>query len=148
MPASQVLIIGYGNTLCSDDGVGYYAAASLQTTNISGATILACHQLTPELAGPLFDVERVIFIDAQLGEPAGKVSCQEVFSQDTKGNLITHHVSPQSLLALVQILFGYAPRAWLCTLTAQSFELGEQLTPTVQAAFPELLNTVRNLLPA
>jgi hypothetical protein len=46
----QVLIVGYGNPLRGDDGLGWRAAERLRTViQDAGVEILALHQLTPEL---------------------------------------------------------------------------------------------------
>ncbi len=46
-----VLVVGYGSTLRTDDGVGRAAAQRLVTDpRLDGATVIACHQLAPELA--------------------------------------------------------------------------------------------------
>jgi len=56
-------IIGYGNTLREDDGVGYCMAETIAQWNLTGIASKAVHQLTPDLAAHLAEVDRVIFID-------------------------------------------------------------------------------------
>jgi len=49
--AARVLVIGYGNTLRGDDGLGQRAAEALaQRALPDGVEVLSCHQLTIELA--------------------------------------------------------------------------------------------------
>jgi hydrogenase maturation protease len=61
----DVLIIGYGNPLRSDDGVGWQAAELLtDDPRLADAQILACHQLTPELAEDVSRAGFVVLIDA------------------------------------------------------------------------------------
>ena len=45
---SGVLVIGYGNTLRSDDGAGVVAAERLAEAIGSRATVLTRHQLLPD----------------------------------------------------------------------------------------------------
>ncbi|MGA1285390.1 MAG: hypothetical protein ACO34J_15215 [Prochlorothrix sp.] len=59
----RTLIIGYGNTLREDDGVGYCMAEAIAQWNLTGIESKAVHQLTPDLAAHLAEVDRVIFID-------------------------------------------------------------------------------------
>ena len=55
------LVIGYGNSLRGDDGAGPYAARLLQNMNDEGGwDIVACHQLTPELAETISRASLVI----------------------------------------------------------------------------------------
>ncbi len=52
----KALIIGYGNVLRSDDGIGWHVAERLAAdARFDDVTILQRHQLTPELA---LDVSR------------------------------------------------------------------------------------------
>ena len=69
---ARVLILGCGNPLRGDDGVGWHAAERLLKRSAElDATIKSCHQLTPELAEPVSKAERVIFIDARIGQTPG-----------------------------------------------------------------------------
>lgn len=66
-PGTSSLVIGIGNPLRGDDGIGWRLAAQLPVG--SGLVVRCCQQLTPELAADLALVERVLFLDAWL-EPA------------------------------------------------------------------------------
>ena len=59
------LVIGIGNPLRSDDGIGWRLAAQLPAG--AGLGVRCRQQLTPELAEELAAVERVLFLDAWLG---------------------------------------------------------------------------------
>ncbi len=50
-PRSRLLIIGYGNTLFGDDGLGQLIAQRVAEWAVPGVLALARHELTPELAG-------------------------------------------------------------------------------------------------
>ena len=44
-----VLVVGYGNALRTDDGVGWHAAERLaDDPRLADATVIAVHQLTPD----------------------------------------------------------------------------------------------------
>lgn len=48
---ARVLVLGYGNPLRSDDGLGWRVAVELFRANASvDVLVLPCHQLTPDLA--------------------------------------------------------------------------------------------------
>ena len=49
-PVIELLVIGYGNTLRRDDGVGPKVVEALATENLPGVQPLVCPQLTPEIA--------------------------------------------------------------------------------------------------
>jgi len=59
----SVLVIGYGNPLRCDDGVGQQIAKAVATWGIPNVEAIAVHQLTPELAEKLVTVDLAIFVD-------------------------------------------------------------------------------------
>src|ERR1700686_2681571 len=64
------LIIGIGNPLRSDDGLGWAVAEQLTIEGDTGCDIQAVHQLTPELAQKMALASLVVLIDASReGEP-------------------------------------------------------------------------------
>lgn len=68
MQSFSILIIGYGNNLRSDDGVGRYLAEIIEQQQLPLVKALSVHQLTPELVLEIADSQAVIFIDAIAGE--------------------------------------------------------------------------------
>ncbi|HEY9173382.1 MAG TPA: hydrogenase maturation protease, partial [Verrucomicrobiae bacterium] len=58
-PIADLLVIGYGNTLRRDDGIGPKVAEAVAELNLPGVRSLACPQLTPELAEPIAHAKRV-----------------------------------------------------------------------------------------
>src|SRR4051794_12612618 len=68
-----ILIIGYGNSFCGDDGVGPCAAELLAEHDIPHVQCIAIHQLTPELAAPISLADVVFFVDAAYGTTPGEI---------------------------------------------------------------------------
>jgi len=64
-PEVPSLVIGIGNPLRGDDGIGWRLAALMPAR--AGLAVRCRQQLTPELAEELASVERVLFLDAWLG---------------------------------------------------------------------------------
>jgi Ni,Fe-hydrogenase maturation factor len=124
----HTLIIGYGNPLRGDDGFGWHAALRLrEIVHDADIEILAVHQLTPELMDPISRARRVIFIDAAVGEDAGKLT---VAPLETTGSL-----------------YRARPEALLITVVGLDFEIGADLSEPVQLALESLAGTkIRELL--
>jgi hydrogenase maturation protease len=142
----NALIVGYGNPLRGDDGVGQAIAQAFADADaIDGVDALACHQLTPELAERFAAAARVVLIDVAAGREAGRVSVALLQPAPAPASTLGHHVEPAQLLYLAQALYGRSPEAYLVTVGAGSLELGEGLSPLVIAALPELIATVRRL---
>jgi hydrogenase maturation protease len=144
---ARTLIIGYGNPLRGDDGLGWHAARRLRERIADpDVGILALHQLTPELADDLSRADLAIFIDAACeGEP-GSV-CRRRVEPSSGEAAFTHHATPEALLSAARALFGRAPDAVLFTAAVESVELSERLTPAAERALERIVAEVIGLAP-
>lgn len=132
---ARPLIIGIGNTLRSDDGAGAAVCVRVQEALGDAVDIEIVHQLTPELCAPISQAREVIFVDAHADSAAGTLNIITVQPLDSDNlSAFTHDFTPSALLAASRELFGQTPPALLITIGAQSFELGENLTPKVAEA--------------
>lgn len=138
--ATRVLVIGYGNTLRGDDGVGRIVAEQLaEVIQSEQVDVLSCHQLTVELAEEISQAHIVILIDAAVGDTPGAIACEEVLPSTTQPTALLHYMEPGVLLASTHGLYGTCPTMFLWTVVGESFEYGEQCSPSVQQVIPDLL---------
>lgn len=128
------LILGYGNPLCSDDGVGWRVVEALAHVVPQGWATETVYQLTPEWAEPISRAAVVIFVDAAVGDCPGEVCDFPLVP--AAGRAGSHEATPEGLLAMAQELFGRCPPAHMVTITGGSFAIAETLTPAVEAAVP------------
>lgn len=104
---NRTLVLGLGNTLLGDEGVGVYAVRHL-TRMLPATDDLLCLDggtLSFTLAGPIEDCSRLIVIDAaELRAPAGSVRLFEGQEMDRHvgagGKHSVHEVSLADLLAI------------------------------------------------
>ncbi|MBE9195661.1 hydrogenase maturation protease [Synechocystis sp. LEGE 06083] len=146
----STLIIGYGNTLRGDDGVGRYLAEEIARQNWPHCRVISTHQLTPELAEAIAAVEQVIFIDAQWHQDQSSplVQCQPLYlppPEQLSGEL-GHRGNPLELMALAKILYGVEVQAWWILIPAFTFDYGETLSPLTAMAQAEALAKIRPLV--
>ncbi|BAZ06351.1 hydrogenase maturation protease [Calothrix sp. NIES-3974] len=138
---NNVLVIGYGNDLRSDDGIGQRVANEFkQNSRFRNLTSLAVHQLTPELTQKIVKADLVIFVDACFNwQTSDKSRIQLTLNPDVRVRILEpdnntplggHTANPQSLLTLTQVIYGYCPPALLVTVPGENFQLGEQLSLT------------------
>ncbi|BAU62654.1 hydrogenase maturation protease [Stanieria sp. NIES-3757] len=142
----KCLIIGYGNTLRSDDGAGQLVAEEVANWNLKNLRVISTHQLTPELAADIAETELVIFVDAYLASASPKIKtyCLEPLANPSK---IESHISnPRVLLTLAQTLYNYCPQAWLITVPGENFDLGDCLSPLTQHGITEAVKKIESLL--
>jgi hydrogenase maturation protease len=142
-PKPALLVIGYGNTLRGDDGVGPRVAEKVGSLRLPGVHTLICQQLSPEHADPVSQAERVVFVDAAVDAPQ-EVQFRELEPSDTT-QLMAHAADPRTMLALARDVFGHAPKAWWLTIPAVNLEFGEELSPEAQRGFEEAVEKIRLL---
>ncbi len=144
-PAARtaLLIIGYGNTLRSDDGVGPRVAEAVAVLHLPGVLTWACPQLTPELAEPISQARVVVFVDAAVDTPR-EVQLRPLVPAKSS-QIMAHAADPRTMLALARDLFGHAPQAWWLTIPALDLGFGEDLSTTAQAGLETALDRIRAL---
>jgi len=141
MDPGQFLVIGYGNTLRRDDGVGPRVAQALSAFNLAGVRAIALHQLAPELAEPISQASGVIFVDARVSGPPGLTL--EKLEPGNGIPALDHALDPPALLKLAGELFGRTPSAWILAIPVTDMEFGDTLSPAVQAAIDLALNQIQ-----
>ena len=137
------LVIGYGNTLRGDDGLGPRTAAAVAAWNRRDVRAIACHQLGPELAERISTARRVVFVDAAESAGPVRVSPRE---PGGAGEIVTHSADPRPLLGLAKALFGRCPPAWWVTIPASSFEFSEELSAPARDGLSIALGRIQSVL--
>jgi hydrogenase maturation protease len=142
-----ITVIGLGNVICCDDGVGMHALARLRdsrsvpdtVTLVDGGT--AGLLLLPYLA----DAERVILIDAvDVGAAPGTLV--ELDGEDWASafavHMTPHDVGLADLLGAAQLSGAWPDRLIILGVQPASTGLGTTLTPCVAAAVGGLVVAV------
>jgi hydrogenase maturation protease len=157
----NILIIGYGNTLRSDDGVGYHIAELCEDIYASSPSLqyfikcLTVHQLIPELAELISQSDLVIFIDAYpANERENDLKVNNItLSPEALANasmptsaLGLHSNDPVSLLNLSQYLYENSPTAWSILIPASNFDFGEVFSSLTEGAIAPALERIQELI--
>ena len=139
---NKTLILGYGNPDRQDDGVAWHILSmlgkkygrevTLETVNEITAdeinpAFLFQLQLTPELAEDIAEYERVCFIDAHTGNIPEEVSVSRI-QPNYQQSPFTHHLTPQTCLALCETLSHRVPDAILVSVRGYEFGFSHQLS--------------------
>jgi len=149
LPHATRLVLGIGNPLRGDDGVGALLAeqAAVSTAaDPTGPVAVRCvQQLTPELAAELARLQRVLFIDAWPA-PAGAAPQLQPLSPAGGARADSHRLEPAALLAVSLALYGRAPEAQLLLVPATAFEHGTALSAELREALPQARALLRQWL--
>jgi hydrogenase maturation protease len=141
----HALIIGIGNPLRSDDGLGWAVAEQLSRDCDIGCDIHTVHRLTPELAQWIAGADLVVMIDASHeGEP-GELRIRPLSLPARPGAVGTHYTTPEELAALTAVVYGHCPPVVLVTMTGANFRLGEQLSSIIASRLSLVSDAVRQL---
>ena len=133
VPKEPTLIIGIGNPLRGDDGVGPFLAQTIAARQIPGVQAISAHQLLPEHAALLAEVERVLFVDACLVDfPEEAVVRAERLQPEARAAKLSHQITPERLLLLTDLLWGRVPEAWLIAVPVAQIAVGEGLSACCQ----------------
>lgn len=144
-----LLVLGVGNWLMGDEGVGVHAARHLanaawpaHVTIVDGGTggfhLLSCLQ----------DYPRVVMIDATMdGQPDGTVSVLHPrYASDYPRALSAHDIGLRDLIEAAALL-GPLPAVDLITVSISDIRsMVTELSPAVANAIPQVLALVSNLV--
>jgi len=131
------VVIGIGNELRGDDGIGPRVVEQLpEHPNLKR---LIAHQLTPELSETIQMADRVLFVDARLDGDV--VSLESVEPSPHRG--LGHSCTPCALMEWTKQACGKGPEAWLLSIPGRSFGLGEGLSREAEALVPEATTMIR-----
>jgi hydrogenase maturation protease len=138
-----LLVIGYGNTLRRDDGVGPKVAEAVAALGLPGVRTLACPLLTPELAEPVSHASVVVFVDAAVDAP--REVQKRTIAPAQSSQVMAHAASPATLLALARDVFQHAPKAWLITIPVEDIGLGEELSAFARHGLEVAVERIKQL---
>lgn len=143
--ATDFLIIGYGNTLRSDDGIGPRVADAIACWQLPHVRAIAAPQLTPEMAEALATAEVAIFVDAQQNGPSSEVTFKPLNAASEALPTNAHISDPRRLLALTKHIYGRCPQAWLISVPGVNFDFGESLSEQARQGVEVALRRIRLL---
>lgn len=142
------LIIGYGNPLRGDDGLGWKVAEGVATSLGEHAVILTVQQLTPELCEPIHETNLVIFVDASCDGVPGTWRSLPVAPAAAQAPALGHHCDLAGLLAYTQAVYQSCPKALVVSVSAETFDCRDALSPKVEAAIPVIVGYICNQVAA
>lgn len=149
MASCGLLILGIGNVLMGDEGVGVHAAVALQRDEWpDGVTVIDGGTGGFHLLSLLQDYDPVVMIDATAdGRAAGTVGVlRPRFASDFPRTLSAHDIGLRDLVEATALL-GPLPRMHLVTVSIEKVTpMWVGLSPSVQDAVPRVIDTVRSIV--
>jgi len=132
----KIWIAGFGNIDRQDDGVGIILASRiaewLRGKSGNEVKLSLEHQLLPELAEELDDVDLAIFVDADIRQHESGWNIAELCPSSRIDGFNIHSMSPAWLLELAGQLGTSPKRALTLSVSGNSFDFSEHITKTCE----------------
>jgi hydrogenase maturation protease len=144
----RLLIMGVGNYLMGDEGVGVHAAQKLMSSGLPDYVDVVDGGTGGFHLLEYFEkYKRVILVDATLdGRKAGTIRLiQPRFAADFPKSMSTHDIGLRDMVNSLQLM-DKIPEMYLFVVSIEFIQQqGVEMTDEVEAAMPELLNQVTEL---
>lgn len=142
---AHILILGIGNTLMGDEGIGVHVVRHLQEHALpAGVECLDGGTGSFTLLGPMQEARKIILIDATIdGQPTGTVRrLTPKFSRDYPRTLTAHDIGLKDLLDAFYLL-GQQPEVILYAISiAPLGEVDLDLSPELHTRIPHVAELV------
>jgi len=147
--AEKILILGVGNVILGDEGVGIHAVRYLETQELPANTELldggtgGFHMLSV-----MEDYKTLIMIDATIdSKEEGSIRLIEPkFASDFPKAMSSHDIGLKDLVETATLL-GHMPKIYLITVTVKDIsEVRMTLSENVENSLPEIAKLVKSIL--
>jgi hydrogenase maturation protease len=128
---NNICIVGVGNTIRADDGIGSYICSAIEQMHVPGITTITVQQLDAELVEDLLPFDQVLITDASI--EGSEVELYELFPDTAFPLSSSHHVNAAMLGALSQKIYDKKLSLFICAVRGYDFEIGEKLSEKAKA---------------
>ena len=155
----RTLILGYGNLDRQDDGVAWHVLSTLKKSlnlpfsevidedfdSMEDCLFVFQLQLTPEQAESIAHFERVCFIDAHTGAIPEDVHFEQLIP-NFQHSPLTHHLTPNSLLSIIQTIYNKDVQAVLISVRGYEFAFSQDLSERTKKLVPSAVKLIQDWL--
>lgn len=141
----SALILGIGNILMNDEGVGITVIRQMEEEGFDGADLLDGGTGGIHLLETLQSYQTVIVVDASLDTfPPGHIRVLHPrFASDFPQQLSAHEFGLRDLILTASVT-GYVPELHLVAISVKNFQrMGMELSEEVKAAIPEAVRRIK-----
>lgn len=151
----KTLVLGIGNTLLTDEGVGLHVLQALESEwgNSPDVTLLDGGTLSFTLAGPIEDTDALIVVDAaNIQSKPGewkllKGNDMDLFLMGNRKSTV-HEVGLTDLRAIAMLAGHWPDKRAMLAIQPDIVDWGEYPTPAVAAAIPPVCSAIGELIRA
>jgi hydrogenase maturation protease len=145
-PPKRVIVLGVGNLLLSDEGVGVHVAKKLMETELPpGVQVVEGGTDGFRLMNVVTEADRLIIVDAvKGGEAPGSIYRFDIKDAPTYPDAYKTSVHQIGILEVVHLseLVGKTPETVIIGVEPRSLDMGMELSPEVEAKLPRIIELV------
>ena len=145
----KTLILGVGNLLLKDEGVGIHVIRELEKENLPpDVSLMDGGTGGLHLISWLQEYDRIIMIDATLdNNPPGTIRLiQPCYTSDFPHLMSAHEIGLRDMIEAMSLM-GNLPEIRLIVISATDInEVGTDLSPKIQNVLLEIIQLVKNQL--
>lgn len=144
----KILVLGVGNLLMNDEGVGIHVIRHLEKKGFTGADLMDGGTGGFHLLGLIQSYQHVIFVDAASDQyfPGTVRLLHPRFAKDFPQQMSAHEIGLKDLIESCH-LSETVPEFHLITVSVKDYQdLGLVLTPEVEAAIPFVIEQIEKLV--
>ncbi|MEY8487899.1 hydrogenase maturation protease [Parabacteroides sp. ASD2025] len=145
----DILVLGVGNLLLKDEGVGIHVIRTLEKEELpSNVSLMDGGTGGLHLISWIQDYDRIIMVDATLdSNPPGTVRLiRPRYATDFPPLMSAHEIGLRDMIEAM-ILTEKLPDIQLIVVSAEDIsEVGMELTPVVEAAVPKVVEMIKQII--
>ncbi len=145
----DILVLGVGNLLLKDEGVGIHVIRTLEKEKLpSNVSLMDRGTGGLHLISWIQDYDRIIMVDATLdSNPPGTVRLiRPRYATDFPPLMSAHEIGLRDMIEAM-ILTEKLPDIQLIVVSAEDIsEVGMELTPVVEAAVPKVVEMIKQII--
>ncbi|PKO07624.1 MAG: hypothetical protein CVU41_00175 [Chloroflexi bacterium HGW-Chloroflexi-3] len=153
---TKTLLIGYGNPDREDDGVAWHILRGVadffeliipDTLDEDLIKVdeklhfLFDLQLIPEMTFDMAQYSRICFVDAHTGAMENDLNIQTL-DRKFQNSPLTHHMTPQTILSILEHTFNHRPEAILVSVRGYQFGFENLLSPRTKNLATEAIDKI------
>jgi len=139
----KICLIGVGNILRCDDGIGAYICNQIENLEIPGVDCLMVQQLQVELVENLLDYQLVIIADASMSDSEVDLS---PLSQLEPGMASSHQIDAGMLFSVAKNIYQKELDIYICAVRGDDFSIGDTITTAALARATTAVELIRNFI--
>ena len=139
----KICLIGVGNILRCDDGIGAYICNQIEHLGLAGVDCLIVQQLQVELVEDILDYQLVIIADASLSDSEVDLS---PLNQFEAGLASSHQIDAGMLFSVAKNIYQKELNIYICAVKGNDFSIGDTIKTAALASANTSVELIRNFI--